>query len=348
MRPRSAAARGPRAVTRTIAAAAVVAATLFGATWAAAQQPAPGGVALDSLRLDGIVYWYAPGSERIARSLARATAGAPPLPAIPAEVLEPGVDVYLAPDERAFAELSGGSPPEWGAGIAVLGAGEDRIVLPAYATARVRPADLPRVLRHELAHVALHRWLGDARVPRWFHEGYGRWAAGELDLEAAWQLRLAFALGRAPVLDSLGLDWPAGEVNARVAYLLAASAIDYLVAEGGETGLRRLLERWRATGDLDQAMRATYGVTVGQFEEDWRKHVRSRYGWALVLTHSAIFWTIAALLLVTLYVRRRRRDRVRLERMARTDPPDQPDWWNPPPDEDADPAGRGPGSGPGP
>lgn len=306
---------------------AVPAATGTPAPPAQAAERQPG---LDTLRLDGIVYHFAPGSERIARSLARATAGAPPLPAIPSEVLEPTVDVYLAPDERAFAALSGGSPPEWGAGIAVLGGGQERIVLPAYATRRVRPADLPRVLRHELAHVALHRYLGDARVPLWFHEGYGRWAAGELDLEAAWQLRLAFALGKAPVLDSLGLDWPAAQPNARVAYLLAASAIDYLVAAGGETGLRRMLERWRASGSLDQAMRATYGVTVSQFEEDWRKHVRSRYGWALVLTHSAIFWTIAALLLVLLFARRRRRDRLRLERMSATDPPDNPDWWNDP------------------
>lgn len=298
------------------------------ATGAAAQ--ASRDARLDSLRLGRIVYHFAPGSAPLARSLARATAGAPPLPAIPPEVLAPGVDVYLAPDERSFTELSGGHPPEWGAGVAVLGAGQDRIVLPAYATRRVRPADLPRVLRHELAHVALHRWLGDVRVPRWFHEGYGRWAAGELDLEAAWQLRLAFATGRAPPLDSLGLDWPAAELDARVAYLLAASAIDYLVAQGGELGLRRLLERWRADGDLDQAMRATYGVTVSQFEEDWRKHVRSRYGWALVLTHSAIFWAVAALLLVLLFVRRRRRDRRRLERMSVTDPPDDPDWWNEP------------------
>ena len=281
-----------------------------------------------TLRVDPAVYHFAPSGERLARRLASATAAAPPLPALPAGLFTEPVDVYLAPNEASFRALSGGAPPEWGAGIAVLGTDAERVVLPAYATERVNPANLPRVLRHELAHVALHRYLGEARVPRWFHEGYGRWAAGELDFEAAWQLRLAFATGRAPPLDSLALDWPAGRLDAGIAYLLAASTIDYLVGEGGVRGLERMLERWRASGDLDQAMRATYGVTVAEFEEDWRKHVRSRYGWALVLTHSVVFWAIAAVLLIVLVLRRRRRDRARYERMILTDPPDDPDWWN--------------------
>ena len=301
---------------------------LLGASAAVAQDPTP-----EQLRVGPIVYHYAPGSERLAQRLADVTASAPPLPALPATVFAEPVDVFLAPDERAFAQLSGGSPPEWGAGLAILRADDDWIVLPAYATDRVTPSALPRVLRHELAHVALHRFLGDARVPRWFHEGYGRWAAGELDIEAEWQLRLAFATGKAPELDSLVLDWPASRLDAGVAYLLSASTIDYLVAAGGVRGLTNMLARWRESGDLDAAMRRTYGVTVSQFEEDWRKHVRSRYGWALVLTNSAIFWAFAAILLVILVLRRKRRDRARYETMVLTDPPDDPDWWNEPPPE---------------
>lgn len=319
-------------MTRCAAAVALLAALGFG--HGAAQEPTR-----ERLRAGALVIHHAPDDARLAARLAEVTNAAPPLPAIPADVFDEPVDVYLAPDERAFVELSGGSPPEWGAGIALLGDGGERIVLPAYATDRLTPAALPRVLRHELAHVALHRWLGDARVPRWFHEGYGRWAAGELDFEAEWQLRLAFATNRAPPLDSIALDWPESRLDAGVAYLLSASTIDYLVAEGGVRGLERLLERWRESGDLDQAMRRTYGVTVGQFEEDWQKHVRKRYGWALILTHTAVFWAIAAVLLVLLFIKRRRRDRVRYERMVQTDPPDQPDWWNEP--EDAPEAAPG-------
>jgi len=293
----------------------------------------------DSLRSDGLLLLYHPAQAGLASDLARATADAPPLPALPPESqprgAEPPIRVWLAPDEAAFRRLSGGSPPEWGAGIALPERGV--IVLPAYATDRARPAELPRILRHELAHVGLARALPGLRIPRWLHEGYARWAAGELDPEATWRIRVAFALGRAPDLDSLTLDWPGGAESARLAYMLSASAVQYLVEEAGERGLRRLFERWRESGDLDMAMRGTYGVTLGQFEEDWKQWVGERYGWAAALAHATVFWAIASILLVWLFVRRRRRDREKLERMRATEPPDQPAYWEesyvPPPVE---------------
>ena len=74
---------------------------------AAAQNPTP-----ERLRSGALVYHHAPGAERLARRLAEVTAAAPPLPALPDDVFAEPVDVYLAPDERAFAQLSGGTPPE--------------------------------------------------------------------------------------------------------------------------------------------------------------------------------------------------------------------------------------------
>src|SRR5690606_37297742 len=147
-------------------------------------------------------HWGAP---ELAARLLDAVEATPGLSALPADVLADGdpIHIHLAPDEARFDSLTGGRAPEWGAGIALPDAGV--IVLPAYALRRSAPQDLARTLRHELAHVALHRYLAPARIPRWFHEGYARWAAGELDWEAGWQLRVAFLLHRAPPLDSLTL-----------------------------------------------------------------------------------------------------------------------------------------------
>src|SRR5690606_22708565 len=132
----------------------------------------------------------------------------------------------LAPDAARFNELTGGRAPEWGAGVAIPDAGV--VVLPGYNSARAATGRLPRILRHELAHVALHRHVAPSRVPRWFSEGYATWAAGQLDPEAGWMLRLAFLAGSAPPLDSLTIRWPAGQIDARIAYLLSASVIQYL------------------------------------------------------------------------------------------------------------------------
>ncbi|MFP5355115.1 MAG: hypothetical protein ACLGIK_08170, partial [Gemmatimonadota bacterium] len=47
-----------------------------------------------------------------------------------------------------------------------------------------------RVLRHELAHLALHEYLGDLPT-RWFDEGYASYAAGEWDRDRVIATNLA-------------------------------------------------------------------------------------------------------------------------------------------------------------
>ncbi|HUG40476.1 MAG TPA: peptidase MA family metallohydrolase [Longimicrobiales bacterium] len=292
-----------------------------------------------ALALQGVVtagpvrihFW--PPQEALAIRTAERLEGTLEFPGLPSGALGPdGVDVWLAPTPAHWDSLTGGAVPEWGAGVADPEQG--LIVLPTYDWARTPPHALQTTLRHELAHVALQRWLGPARMPRWFTEGYAQWTAGEWTFESAWRLRLALFSDRTPPLDSLTLDWPAAEADARVAYLLSASAVAYLVDRSGERGLTVLLRRWRETTDFDRAFRATYGLTMGQFEEDWRAWVKKRFGWTVLLGQSAVFWGIVAVLLVVLFAIRRRRDRDRMARLRATEPPDDPAYWEPPFDEE--------------
>lgn len=279
---------------------------------------------------------HGPASERLARTLVAPPGVLAPLPGLPDTLLErpPPIHVHLAATPAQFDSLTGGRAPEWGAGVAFPDAGV--IVLPGYASDRGRTRDLPRVLRHELAHVALHRYLGNAPVPRWFSEGYATWAAGQLDADAAWLLRIAFITRRAPPIDSLALDWPRGVIDARVAYLLSASILEYLHAEGGDRALRIFFERWHDSRDFEDALRRTYGLTLGQLERYWGQSVRRRYGWLLFLAQSAVLWAIAAAIVIALYAVRRRRNRVRLARLRATEIPDRPAYWlGEDPDSDA-------------
>lgn len=281
--------------------------------------------AQETLVAGSLVFHHTPRQEALARRMVE-RASTDDLPGLPRDVLdgEP-VQIWLAPDRAAWDSITGGAVPEWGAGVADPAAGV--IVLPTFDWARTGPFDLYATLRHELAHVALYRHLAPSRIPRWFTEGYAQWAAGEWDFEAVWRLRLAFVRQQAPPLDSLTLDWPAGEAQARVAYLLAASAVAYLTRSAGERGIGLMLRRWHETGDFDAALRRTYGVTLGQFEEDWRQDVRERYAWPLFLAHSLVFWAVAAMALLVLFVIRRRRDRARMQRLRETEPPDDPAYW---------------------
>jgi Peptidase MA superfamily len=298
---------------------------------AAQTEPAPP-FRLDSL--DGVRYgrlpggratlFFAPSDSLVAREVLALLDRESPLPGLP-DSLPLGVRAVLAHSPAAFDELTGGSVPEWRAGVAIP---EDSLlVVPTGEGPRVLDADGRRTLRHEWAHLGLHQAVAGLRVPRWFDEGYAQWASGGFDATQAWRLRLLIALGRTPEMDSLALRWPSGRVEAETAYLLSASAVTFLLADSGPRGLALFLARWERERSFERAFRTTFGVTTSQFEEDWRKHVEERYGWLFVLSHSALFWLVLALVLLFMLHMRQGRDRERLARLRAEEPPDEPAYW---------------------
>jgi len=259
-----------------------------------------------------------------ARRIQEFLEGLPALPGLP-DSLPRGLSLFIAPDQPSFDSLTGGLVPEWGAGVAIPDLG--RIVIPGFGSRRTRGWDEVRVLRHEWAHLGLHQYLPGLQVPQWFDEGYAGWAAGGWNAGEGWRLRVAFAMGKTPPLDSLALAWPRDRASADLAYLLSATAVEYLIRESGERGLRLFLDRWKAEGRFDAAMRGVYGLTLGQFEEDWKVYVRKRYGWLFFLSHSSIFWLTLTFALLVLVRIRRGRDREGLARLRAGEPPDQPAYW---------------------
>jgi hypothetical protein len=282
---------------------------------------------------------YRGGDSLRAANILRFLEGLPPLPALP-DSLPSAISLFIAPDRAVFDSLSGGRVPEWGAGVAVPALG--RIVVPGFGAQRARGWEEARVLRHEWAHLGLHQFLGGLRPPRWFDEGYAQWASGGWNPSEGWRLRVSLAMGRAPPLDSLVLAWPRDPASAGLAYLLSATALEYLVRESGERGLRIFLERWREMGNFDLAMMTVYGVTPGRFEEGWRKYVRRQYGWLFVLSHSTVFWLALALALLLLFRIRRKRNREVLARLRAAEPPDTPEFWIQEPGETGDGSGEVP------
>jgi hypothetical protein len=268
-----------------------------------------------------------------AGNILRFLEGLPPLVGLPTD-LPRDVEVFIAPDSIAFDSLAGGRVPDWGAAVAVPG--RNRMVMPREAGRRTRGWTEARVLQHEWAHLGLHQYLSGLRVPRWFDEGYAEWASGGWSPAEGWRLRVAFAFGRAPPLDSLVLDWPRDRASAELAYLLSATAVEYLLRASGERGLRLFLDAWREGESFSVAFRSVYGVTPDQFEEDWKKYVRRRYGWLFVFSHSTVFWLTLTLALLVLVRIRRGRDREALARLRAMEPPDEPAYW-----EEGDSGGPG-------
>ncbi len=252
----------------------------------------------------------------------------PGLPGLPADMPR-GVTVVLAHTPAALDFLTGGTVPEWRAGVAIPDLGV--FVVPTGEGTRVLSDEGRRVVRHEWAHLGLHEYMGDLRIPRWFDEGYAQWASRGFDTEEAWRLRVMVAMGKTPPLDSLSLGWPRSRTDAESAYLLSASALTFLLQESGARGLALFLDRWRTGRSFEDAFRRTFGVTSGQFEEDWKRHVRDQYGWLFVLSHSAVFWVALVLVLMLMLGLRGKYNRERMARLRAEEEPERPDYWNEPP-----------------
>jgi len=317
-------------------AASLGAAALLAVAWGPRGPAAALAAQEEPWTLDGVPYRdlrgarvrvvFAPGDSLVAPRVLAILEGWPALPGLPGTVPS-GVTAVLTHSSAAFDELTGGRVPEWRAGVAVPDLA--LLVVPTGEGPRVLDPEGRTVLRHEWAHLGLHQALGDLRVPRWFDEGYAQWASGGFDAAEAWRLRLLMALGRTPPLDSLSLTWPRDRASAEAAYLLAASAVTYLLGDSGARGLEVFVERWRERRSFEAALRETFGVTSGQFEEDWRRHVKDRYGWLFVVSHSAVFWMLMALVLLLMVRARRGRNRERLARLRAGELPDRPAWWDP-------------------
>ena len=273
-----------------------------------------------------IVHW-AGGEGRANRALAILERN-PWLPGLPRDVPRRAV-IFLAPDQARFDALTGGRVPHWGAGVAIPS--RDRIVIPLFSQPWTGQGSEDRTLLHEWAHLGLHDHLQGLRIPRWFDEGYAQWSSGGWDRNSAWRLRLSLAGGGAPPLDSISLSWPRERGEAELAYLLAATAVSYLVEGSGERGLELFLARWREMGSFEEAFRRTFGITTGTFERQWLEHVKRRFGWVLVLSQSFVFWVLLGMALLVLFRIRKKRDRERMAQLRATELPDTPAWWGPPP-----------------
>jgi hypothetical protein len=248
-----------------------------------------------------------PQDLRLAHNLLETAVARDSYPGLPRPAAH--VIIAVAPDPAHFRQWTGPALPEWGAAVAFP---ESQRVVVQGGSATSAAGDPIPTLRHELAHLALHEYLGDL-PPRWFDEGYATYAAGEGIRDDILATNVALALRGAPSLASLDTGLVGRESQAAVSYALAYRAVTDLASLDPQHGLSLLFQYWRETGSLDVAVRRAYGEPLDTFEEQWRTKMRHRYG-ALALVSDLSFVTVVFLALVMpLYLARRRRDQLRLE-----------------------------------
>ena len=252
-------------------------------------------------------------NETLARSLLEQAVATDTFPGLPRPTA--AVTLVIAANARQFRDLIGPSVPEWGSAVAFPH--ENRIVMQG-RRASSRAGDPFEVLRHELAHLAVHEALGDL-TPRWFDEGYASFAAREWSREDALRTNVALVIRGTPALDELERWFGGGASRAEAAYALAYRAVADLAELDPRRGLTVLFTEWKRTGKLDTAVRNAYGLTLAGFEARWRSRTRRRYGGLALLADLTLAAGFVLMVIAPLYVARRRRDRRRMAVLVAAD-----------------------------
>ncbi len=281
---------------------------------AQSSRPLPG-LAVDALQLEAGRFTVVADrrDERLARALLTSAQSRDTFPGLRRPLAH--VRIAVAPDAARFREWVGPDVPEWGAAIAVPA--ESQVVLQGGASGS-DAGDPLVVLRHELAHLALHEWMGPL-PPRWFDEGYASVAAGEWSRQAAFETSTGMIWRTLPTLAELDDGFEGGSSRAEWSYALAHRVVDELSLLDTQHGLTNLLAYWKESGALEPSIRRAFGMTGEQFEKHWRQQTRRRYGALALATDVSAVLGFFALLIGPLYWMRRRRDRRRLDAMRAVD-----------------------------
>ena len=247
--------------------------------------------------------------ERLARSLVSAALANDTFPGLPRP--KAAVLLAIAPDALTFRSWIGPQAPEWGAAVAFPSLG--RIVMQG-SNAGGDAGDPVVVLRHELAHLALHERLGRL-APRWFDEGYASFAAAEWSRDQLFETSFGLVWRGMPSTDSLDVGFGGTAGQASWSYALAYRVVAELSALDGQNGLTNFFRYWAESRSFETAVRRAFGMTGVQFDDYWHKRTRRRYGALALVSNLSVVFGFFALLLGPIFVSRKRRDRARLDEM---------------------------------
>ncbi|ABF43277.1 TPR repeat protein [Candidatus Koribacter versatilis Ellin345] len=172
--------------------------------------------------------------------------------------------------EQAFFDVT--QAPSWSGAI-----NDGKLRIPISGVSQMT-SELARVLRHELTHSFITQ-IARGRCPYWLNEGVAQLMEPKSISSAGPLLAKLYASQREIPLNALegsfmGLDGN----SAAIAYAESLTAVEYINDTYGMSDVRRLLERIGEGSSTEAALRSTFNVGYGQFEEDIATYLKSKYG----------------------------------------------------------------------
>ncbi len=262
------------------------------------------------------VLHYEPHLEAEARELARE------LPQWWSEVessmatdLDDTMDIWFLDHAGRISEATG--MPRWVAGVAHSSSGE---IMIARHGPDGSPSNLEILLKHELAHVALYRATGGAKVPRWFHEGMAETFEGGISLTSSQTLAgMVFGPGVPDFEELESLFYSEGPQVAS-AYAASRDFVTFLrdystEGDGNRDKLKQVLTEMKAGHTFEASFIRVYGQGLEELGMTWRRGLPGRFVWYPLLAGGTLPFALVFPLVVIAWIRRRRHFRAGLARL---------------------------------
>jgi hypothetical protein len=225
------------------------------------------------------------------------------------------VEIARTPGEMETFAPSGAPYPQYAAGVAYSELGLVLLTLtPVHPT---QEQDLGEVFRHELSHIALNDALNGRPVPRWFNEGFAIFASGESSFKRMHTLMMSTIGGSLLPLHDLERSFPDDETQALVAYAEAQDVVRFLIRREDAHRFRTLITELRDGKSFEQAAKDAYDEELSSLEFEWREDASRRYTIWIFLLSGSLVWVVALGVFVWAWRRRKRRDKLVLQRWAR-------------------------------
>ena len=237
--------------------------------------------------------------------------------ALSARDIDERLRITLVDHAGQVAEATG--MPTWAAGVARPARGE--VIVSRHGPDGSR-TDLETLVKHEMAHVILHRVVDGKPVPRWLSEGVAESFTGGISLTRAETLAGAVFGPGVPAMDELDEAFRHERPDqVSVAYAAARDWVAFLRYhdDGKGARFRQALAEVRAGHTIEIAFIRAYGLALPELARQWRIGLPARFMWYALLGSGGLPFALVVPLVGWAWVRRRRVLQAGWDRLARED-----------------------------
>ncbi|MEJ2543725.1 MAG: peptidase MA family metallohydrolase [Calditrichaceae bacterium] len=205
------------------------------------------------------------------------------------------ITIIITHSDEEYASYLGSASPEWSQALALT---DKKIIILKIANAD----DIlrsPEILLHELVHIFFEDKIHVQRIPVWLHEGIAQYLSG-YELTINDRIHLANALTSNNIVSLTAMDtlFSFSQIKARLAYIEALTAIQFIIKNHGVESLKMLVENLSDNKSIDDTFKKSLGYDFIDFEIYWYEDIEKQNRWLIILNFDNILWISIVLLAI--------------------------------------------------